>query len=377
MTVQIKPVTTKKDIKQFVNLQFRLYKGNKYWVPPIKSDEYHYLDPKHNPALRKFKNKFFLAIKNGQVVGRVGAAINHLYNEKTGKKYVRILKIEFIDDPEVFDALIKAVEDFGRQHGMELIHGPLGFTNLDNQGLLIEGFDRLQPVASVYHHPYYKQHFERLGFEKEEDWIEMRITITEDEVKRAERLVPLVMKRFKLEELPITNMKEAKDKYADTLFEILNEAFADLTYVVPFDQELRQYYINKYFSVLNPKYIKVLLKNGELAAFSLAMPSLSKALQKARGHLFPFGFIHIMRALKKNDTLELLLTGVRHKYRTMGLGAIVIAMQQNTLWYNGGRYFETTGMLESNKAVLANWKQYKVKEQHRRRRCYVKPISKA
>ncbi len=374
MSVEIREVTTKKDLKAFVNLPYKLYKGNKNWVPPIKKDEYHFLDPNHNPALKKFKNKFFIALKDGKVVGRVGAAINHLYNEKTGKKYVRIIKPEFIDDPEVFDALIKALEDFGRENGMELIHGPLGFTNLDQQGLLIEGFDRLQPVASVQHLPYYKDHFERLGFEKEEDWIEMRITITEEEIKRGERLLPMIMKRFGLNLVEITDMKAAKEKYVNILFDILNEAFKDLPYVVPFDDELRDYYVEKYFSVLNPKYIKVIEKDGELAAFSLAMPSLSKALQKANGHLFPFGVFHIMRALKKNDTLELLLTGVRDKYRTLGLGAVVIGWQQDTFWKNGGRYFETTGMLESNKAVLANWKQYKVKEQHRRRRCYVKKI---
>ncbi len=374
MSVEIYEVRTKKDFKKFVDFQYKIYKNNKFWIPPIKSDEYHYFDSQHNPALRKFKNKFFLAIKDGKVVGRIGAAINHLYNQKVNKDYVRIVMPEFIDDPEVFDALVKAVEDFGLENGMKYIHGPLGFTNLDKQGLLIEGFDRLQPLGSVYHHPYYKDHFERLGFEKEEDWIEMRITITEDEIKRGERLLPLVFKRFDLKLIEIKSMKEALDKYAKEMFQILNEAFADLTYVIPFDDELQEFYLEKYFKILNPQYIKVIEKDGELAAFSLAMPSLSRALQKANGHLFPFGFWHIMRALKKNDTLELLLTGVKGKFRTLGLGAVVIALQQETLWKNGGRYFETTGMLESNKAVLANWKQYKQKEQHRRRRCYVKEI---
>ncbi len=374
MSVEIRQVLTKKDIKQFADLPYKLYKGSKSWVPPIKKDEYHYLDKNHNPALRKFKNKFFIAIKDGKVVGRIGAVINHLYNEKTGKKYVRIVKPEFYDDPEVFDALIKAVEDFGRENGMELIHGPLGFTNLDTQGLLIEGFDTLQPVASVHHHPYYKEHFERLGFEKEEDWIEMRITITEDEIKRAERLLPLIHKRYGLKFIEIKDMKEAKQKYVPVLFDILNEAFRDLTYVTPFDDELRDYYVEKYFSILNPKYIKVVEKDGEVAAFSLAMPSLSRALQKAGGRLWPFGVFYIMKAMKKPDTLELLLTGVRDKYKTLGLGAVVIGEQQKTLWEDGGRYFETTGMLESNKAVLANWKQFTIKEQHRRRRCYVKSL---
>ncbi len=376
MAVEIIEVKNKKHRKAFVNFLYKIYKGHKYWVPPLKIEEHHFIDPDHNPALRKFKHKFFIAVKDGQVVGRIGAGINHIYNEKVQKKYVRILKPEFIDDPEVFDALIKAVEDFGKEHGMEYIHGPLGFTNLDTQGLLVEGFDKLQPVASVHHHEYYKEHFERLGFEKEEDWIEFRITLTEDEINKGNRLLPLIKKRFNLKLVEIKNMKEAKEKYVNVLFEMLNEAFRDLTYVIPLDEELKNYYVDKYFSILNPDYIKVIEKDGEIAAFSLAMPSLSRALQKANGHLFPFGIFHIRKAMKKNDTLELLLTGVKDKFKSLGLGAIVIGEQQKTFWENGGKYFETTGMLESNKAVLANWKQYQQKDQHRRRRCYVKEIGK-
>ncbi len=374
MAVEIREVISKKDKKAFVELPYKIYKGNKYWVPPLRMDEYHFIDPKYNPALRKFKHKFFLAIKDGKVVGRVGAAINHIYNDKVGKKYVRIIKPEFYDDQEVFDALIKAVEDFGREHGMNLIHGPLGFTNLDTQGLLVEGFDYLQSVASVYHLPYYKDHFERLGFEKENDWVELRITITEDVIEKGEKLLPMIEKRFGLELLKINSIEEIKDRYLDQLFDVLNDAFKDLPYVMPFDEELKQYYTKKYIEILNPRYIKVLLKDGELAGFTIGLPSLSEALQKAKGRLLPFGIFHIRKALKKPKVVDILLTGANPKYSKFGIGALVIGELQRELWNDGGRYFETTGIFETNQLALSNWKQYKEKIQHKRRRVYVKEL---
>ena len=374
MAVEIKEVTSKKDRKNFVELPYKIYKNNKYWVPPLRMDEYHFIDPNHNPALRKFKHKFFLAIKDGKVVGRVGAAINHIYNEKVGKKYVRVLKPEFYDDEEVFDALIKAVEDFGREHGMELIHGPLGFTNLDTQGLLVEGFEYLQSVASVYHLPYYKEHFERLGFEKENDWVELRITITEDVIEKGEKLLPVIEKRFGLEVLEIKSIAEVKERYLDQLFDVLNTAFKDLPYVMPFDEELKEYYTKKYIDILNPRYIKVMLKDGELAGFTIGLPSLSEAMQKAKGRLFPFGLFYIRKAWKKPKVLDILLTGANPKYSKFGIGALVIGELQRELWKNGGRYFETTGIFETNQLALSNWKQYKEKIQHKRRRVYVKEL---
>ncbi len=376
MSVTIKEVTSKKDIKEFVDLQFRLYKGNKNWVPPIKADEYKYVDPAKNPAFKYFDTKFYLAYKDGKVVGRIGASINHLYNEKTGKKYVRLIKPEFIDDKEVFDALIGQVEKFGKERGMDTIHGPLGFTNLDTQGLLVEGFDYLQSIASVYHLPYYKEHFERLGFEKENDWIEFRLTLTEKELGLAKKYEDIIMRRYGFSMKDIKTMKEALDAgLGDVLFEVLNEAFDELPYVTPFNEELSNYYINKYFKVLNPKYIKVVMKDEEVAGFVVGMPSLSKAMQKANGHLFPFGFIHLMKAMKKNDTIDLLLTGVRKKYQNSGVAVILFSRLQGEFMANGGKYFETTGIFEQNTAVIANWKKYEQKIQHKRRRCYVKPIS--
>ena len=374
MSVVIKEVQSKKDRKAFVNLPYQIYKDNKYWVPPLKFDEYHSINPKDNPALRKFKHKFFIAIKNGKVVGRIGAAINHIYNEKVRKNYVRIINPEFYDDKEVFEALIKTVGDFGKKNGMEFIHGPLGFTNLDKQGLLVEGFDYLQAVGSVYHKPYYKEHFERLGFEKENDWLELRVTITEDIIEKSKKLIPLISKRFDLKIEEFTSIEEVKEKFLDSLFEILNSAFQNLPYVIPFDNELKAYYTKKYIDILNPRFIKIMTKNNELAGFTIGMPSLSEALQKAKGHLLPFGIFHIRRALKKPKVVEILLTGTNPKYNKFGTGALVIGLLQLELWKVGGCYFETTGIFETNQAALSNWKQFKEKIQHKRRRVYVKPL---
>ncbi len=372
MSVLIKEVNNKSDRKKFVNFQYQLYKGNKNFVPPLKGGELHYLDPKYNAAYKFCDAKFFIAERNGKVVGRIGAVVNHVYNKKSGKKYVRITKPEFIDDTEVFDALIAKVEEFGKAKGMELIHGPLGFTNLDTQGLLVEGFEELQSVASVYHLPYYKKHFERLNFQKENDWVEFRLKLTETPLKKANRGAALVKRRYGVETKNFSSTKEMKE-FAPKVFEIINEAFSVLPYVIPFDEETEKYYVEKYFDIINPKYVKAVTKDGEIIGFVIAVPSMSKAMQKANGHLFPFGIFPLMKARKKNDTADLFLTGVTKKFQSSGIAVVLFAEMQNALFADGIKEFETTGVFETNQEVIANWKNYEHK-QHKRRRCYVKNL---
>ena len=373
MAIEIKKVETKADRKKFVNFQFELYKGQKNWVPPLKKGEIDYLDPAHNPAYKFSEAEFYIAIKDGKVVGRIGAAVNKLYNEKVGKKYVRIVKPEFIDDEEVFDALIKTVEDFGKKHGMELCHGPLGFTNLDTQGLLIEGFNELQSVASVYHLPYYKKHFERNGYEKENDWVEFRLTLDDKVINKGQRVKEIVRKRYGFETINFTSTDEMKS-YAPKIFEILNDAFSVLPYVVELDKEMQEYYTAKYFDIINPKYVKAVKKEDDLVGFIIAVPSMSKAMQKANGHLFPFGIFHIMKARKENTVADLFLTGVKKKYQSDGVAVILFAEMQKAIWDNGIREFETTGVFETNKEVINNWKSFQHRL-HKRRRCFVKKIN--
>jgi len=372
MSVEIREVTTPADIKQFVQLQFDLYKGNKYWVPPMIADERKSLDPQQNPAFAFCDAKFWLAYRNGKCAGRIGAIINRLYNEKTGEKMGRINRMEFVDDAEVVDALMDTAVAWLKEKGMEKVHGPLGFTNLDTQGLLIEGFDYLQSVASVYHHPYYKEHFERMGFEKERDWVEFRLTLTDRPVNKAKRGADLIVKRYGFEVIRFSNREELKP-YAREVFKILNDAFQDLPYVTKFDDRMIEYYSKKYFNILNPKYVRVVKDGEKLIGFVVGMPSLSKAMQKAGGRLLPFGWWHIMKALKHPEVIDTLLTGVLHEYHAKGVAVILYAELQNEMLANGVNTIETTGIFEDNHNVISNWKNYE-NIQHKRRRCFVKAI---
>lgn len=372
MTLIITEVKTKKDRQKFVNLQFELYKGNKFWVPGLKKGELKYLDPAHNPSFKFCDAKFFIAEKDGKVVGRIGAVINKIYNEKVDKKYVRITKPEFIDDAEVFDALINKVVEFGKEQQMEYIHGPLGFTNLDNQGLLVEGFDELQSVASVYHLPYYKNHFDRLNFEKENDWIEFKLTLTEKVMKKANRGRAMIQKRYGFEVLNFNSTADMK-KNVHAVFQIINEAFSVLPYVIPFDKVTEEFYVNKYFDAINPRYVKAVTKDGEIVGFVIAVPSMSKAMQKANGKLNIPGILAMLKAKKKNDTADLFLTGVVKKYQNAGVAVILFSEMQNALFADGVSEFETTGVFETNHEVISNWKNYE-NRQHKRRRCYVKSL---
>ncbi len=371
LAMEIREVTNKKDILDFVNFQFELYKDNAFWVPPIKADEVKQLDKNSNPAFAFCEAKFWTAWQNGKCVGRIAAIINKLYNQKTGEKAGRFSRTEFIDDRTVSEKLFETAEKWLKEKGMEKIHGPLGFTNIDNQGLLIEGFDFLPSIASVYHFPYMKQHIEALGYTKENDWLEFRLTMGEIPEK-AQRLAEIIKKRNNLE---IVHFKKKKDMkiYLRDVFHLLNKAFAELPYVAPFPDNLIDSLAGKYFKVLNPKYIIVIKKEGKMVAFIVGLPSLSEAMQKAKGKLFPFGIFYIVKAMKHPEVMDLLLTGVDPEYQKAGLPAILINELQHAIIENGIKYVETTGMFETNQKGIAHWKSYE-HIQHKRRRAFVKTL---
>lgn len=371
--MKIIEVQNKTDRKKFVNFQFDLYKNSKFWVPPIIDDEIKAITPEKNPAFDFCEAKFFIVIDNNKVVGRVGAIINNLYNKKTGKKLIRFSRLEFIDNIEISSTLIKKVIDFGKEKGMEIIHGPLGFTNLDTQGMLIEGFEHLPSIASVYHMPYYKTHLEKLGFGKENDWLEFRLTIGENAVQKAMRGSSLVQRRYGFTVKSFTKTDELKP-YTKKIFEILNDAFQVLPYVVPFNEKMIDIYADKYFKILNPKFIKLIEKDENIIGFVIGMPSLSEAMQKANGKLYPFGFTHILKALKNPNVIDMLLTGVLQKYQNTGAAVILMAELQNQMIKDGIDTIETTGIFESNKNAISNWKSYE-HIQHKRRRCFIKEIN--
>lgn len=374
MSITIRQVISKGDIKKFVQFPFDLYKDNAYWVPPIKNDEIKSITPTENPAFNYNKAAFWMVEKDHKVVGRIGAIISPASNEKNNELLCRFTRIEFIDDTEVSKALIDTAIAYAKENGMTGIHGPLGFTNLDHQGMLIEGFEKLPSIASEYHMPYYQKHIEALGFEKEMDWVEFRIKIFKEIPEKAVKLNELIKKRYDLNVIHFETSKELKP-YGYKAFHLLNNAFSDLFSFVKMPDDLLEFYINKYIEVLNPKFVKVIEdKDNNVIGFIISLPSLSEAMQKAKGSLMPFGWTYIMKALKHPKVVDLMLTAIHPDWQAQGVSAILITELQKVMIAHGVEYVETTGMIETNDKAINHWKNYE-HEQHKRKRCYIKTIS--
>ncbi len=370
MSIEMKEVMTSSDRKKFVNLAFDIYKGNTCWVPPMNNDELHNINPAENPAYDFCTAKFWIVEKDKKCVGRIGAIVNHTYNEKKNENLGRICRMEFYDDYQVSQLLFDTAETWLKQQKVEGVLGPLGFTNLDTQGLLVEGFDHVQSIASTYHLPYYQTHFEKYGYTKEIDWLEFRLFIKEVPVKAA-RLADLIKERHNLKLINITSKKELLN-YGLKVFNLLNLAFEDLPFVVSFDKKMMDYYIKKYFGSINHRFVKLIeTQQGDLAGFIICVPSLSKAFQKAKGKLLPFGFIPILKALKHPVEADIFLTAVDPKLQSMGIPAILISELQKSLIEHGVKAVETTGIFETNQKAITTWKNYD-HIQHKRRRCYRK-----
>ncbi len=337
----------------------------------MKDDELKSLQPETNPAYKNCDAQFWIALKDGKVAGRVGAIINKPYNEKTGENLARLSRIEFIDDKEVSKALLDTAENWAKEKGMAGIHGPLGFTNLDHQAVLIEGFDHLPSIASEYHLPYYRSHFEAANYDKEMDWVEFRLKLEKEIPEKALKLNDMIQRRYNLKVINFTSRDEMKS-YATRIFELLNSAFGDLFSFVKMDEELAQFYINKYFNILNPEFVKIVEdKDGNIIGFIISLPSLSEAMQKANGSLWPLGWYHITQALKKPKVVDLLLTGIHPDWQAQGVSALLITELQKVMQKYGVEYVETTGMIETNEKAINHWKNYD-HIQHKRKRCFRK-----
>jgi len=372
MSVIIKEVTESSDYKKFIDFQFSLYKSEKMWVPPIKDDEIKALKPKSNPSFEFCDAKFWIAINNGDVVGRIGAIINHKYNEERDEKMGRFSRFECIDNAEVAALLLQTAEEWIKGKKMIGVYGPLGFNNLDHQGMLIEGFEYLPSIASEYHMPYYQKLIEAQNYEKEIDWVEFRLTLGERAVSKASRGAELIKKRYGITVKHFSNTDELKP-YIHEVFDILNGSFDVLPFVSKFDSKLADFYANKYLQILNPKFIKMVEKDDKIIGFILGMPSLSRAMQKAKGKLFPLGIVHILKALKGNgvDTVDQMLTAVLKEYHSTGAAVVLQAELQNAMVEKGLEYIETTGIFETNDRAIKNWKNYE-HIQHKRKRCFKK-----
>jgi GNAT superfamily N-acetyltransferase len=374
--VEIKEVSSKKDLKTFISFPDMLYKGEPNYVPELKSEEYSMLVPDTNFAFEYCDARFFLCYQDGQLAGRIGAIVNRRANELWDQKRIRITRIDFIDDMEVSGALFGVVEDWARQLGLTESQGPLGFTDLDKEGLLVEGFDRMGTTVTIYNYPYYPRHFEAHGYAKDTDWIEYRIKVPEEETERTQRVSEIakkVMKRSNVRFYPLKKMKDAWPIIIQ-LFDLLSECYKDLYGVVPYTEKIAQDYTRRFIPLLNPDYAKFIIdEDDRLVGFGLAAPSLARAFQKSRGRMLPFGWAHLLYAVKKPKELELYLVAVHPDYQKAGLAALLLNEISAAAVKNGIRFAESSPELEDNRKVQDFWKNYDV-EQHKRRRCYIKQI---
>ena len=373
MDVRIKEVHTKKVLKEFVDFPHCLYAGNAYWVPSLRSDEMDTLDRENNPAFTYCEARYWLAYEAKQVVGRIAGVINHRHKEKWGQPYMRFGWFDGIDDPAVTLALLDKVEDWARDQGLMAVHGPMGFTNMDHAGMLVEGFDELATQAAGYNYDYYGDHLTQAGYVKDVDYLEYEILMPEAVDRKITKLAELVLKRNNLRLLEVKDKKELLP-YAHELFEMMGAEYKHLYGVVPLSEEQVDAYINQYFGFISPEFVPVIVDlRGRMVAFGVTIPSLSKALQRSKGRLFPFGAFHLMRALKKNDRADLLLVAVMKEYQGKGVIAVLINRMFEVFRDFGIKKIESNPELESNIAVQAQWKHFK-RRQHKRRRIFIKHL---
>ena len=375
-SVYVHPIATDSDqLRQYVQFGIDLYKGNSCYVPPLIIDDINTLSPDKNPAFDFCEAQSFMAFRNGEPVGTITAIINRAVNEKTGKKQMRFGWLEFIDDTEVVDELFEAAMNWGRERGMTEIVGPMGFSDLDYEGMLIEGFDEMGTMATIYNHPYYPRHMERMGFEKEVDWVEYRMTVPDAIPEKYARIADLISRKYNLSVKKYTSKSKIKKEYGCAIFELVNEAYADLYGFVPLTDRQIEYYIDIYLGMLRLDDVTLVVDaEGKLVALGISMPSLSQALRKSGGKLFPFGWYPLLRAIKGHtDVVDLLLVAVKPEYQSKGVNALIFADLIPRYIANGYKYAESNVELEGNEGVQKQW-EYFERRQHRRRRAFIKNL---
>lgn len=364
-----------KELRKFVKFGVDLYKNNPYYVPPLILDDINTLRPEKNPAFDFCKAQSFMAYRDNRPVGRITGIINDSVNRRTGERTVRFSFADFIDDTEVSDALFDAVEEWGRQNGMNSIVGPMGFTDMDHEGMLVDGFEEIGTMATIYNYPYYPEHIERRGFVKDVDWVEFRIAIPDKVPDKYMRISEIVRKKYDLRIKKYTSRKKLKDEYGRALFNLINEAYDGLYGYSPLTERQIEYYIGMYLGILRLEDVSVIVDAGDkLVAVGISIPSFSRALQKSRGHLFPTGWWHLLKALRgKSDTVDLLLIAVKPEYQNKGVNALIFSDLLPGYIRNGYKWAESNPELEDNSSVQLQW-QYFDYRQHRRRRAYRKPL---
>ena len=376
MSVEIRKVSSRKELKAFVRFANNLYKGNKYYVPSMPFDDMNTFNKDKNGAFEFCDAELYLAYKDGELAGRVAAIVNYKANESWKADQVRFGWIDFIDDIEVSAALLEAVCAFGRARGMKQIVGPLGFTDFDPEGMLVEGFDRLSTMALIYNHPYYPEHMVRHGYVKETGWVEYRITIPEQLPENHRRLSEIIKERYGLKLRKLSRRQIRKEDYGRKLFKLINETYCVLYgYSLLSDKQIDQY-VDLYLSLIDTKMLTFIEDpKGDLIAAGISIPSLSEALQKCNGEILPFGWWHLLKTMffKKPDTLDLLLIGVRPDYQNRGVNSLLFVDLFENYKKMGFKYAETNANLETNAKVQAMWHPFE-KELHKRRWVFGKEL---
>lgn len=377
MAVEIKKVTTKAELKKFIRFNYEFYKDNPYSVPDLYDDMLNTFSPQKNAAFEFCEADYFLALRDGKIVGRVAAIINRRANDTWNKHTVRFGWIDFIDDIEVSTALINTVKQWGRERGMTEIEGPLGFTDMDAEGMLIEGFDQLSTMATIYNYPYYPQHMERLGMKKSADWVEMKIYVPDHIPEKHQRISQIIARKYNLHIRKIKSKKEIRETgIAHDIFRLINDAYTPLFGYSRMTERQIDQYVKMYVPVLDLRMVSIVEnEQNEIVAVGISMASLSRALQKAKGRLLPFGWFHLLKALmwKRPKVLDLLLVAVRPDYQGKGVNALLFTDLIPVYKELGFEYAESNPELEMNEKVQNQWQYFKT-EQHKRRRCFKQPL---
>lgn len=376
MSVEIKEVQSRRELREFVNFPEKLYRHNPYYVPPLEFDQMDTLDQKKGAAQEFCDSKLYLAYKDGKLAGRVAAIVNRLANKQWNHKEVRFGWYDFLDDREVSKALMDKVEEFGRKYGMESVVGPLGFTDFDPEGLLIEGFDQLSTMALIYNYPYYVDHIEEMGFQKDADWIEYKIEVPKALPERVARMANIIEQRANVHVTPLTRKLIKEKDYAHKIFKIINECYKNLYNFTVLPEKMADKYIGFYLKVLDLNYVSLVENDkDEIVAFGITMPSIVRALQRSRGKLFPFGWWYLAKSLffKREEGVEMLLVGVNPEYRNSGVNTLVQLDMFKKYTDAGVKWAETNAILETNIKNQGQFKEFD-RECKKRRRSYIKPL---
>lgn len=375
--VTIIPISTKKELKQFTKFKLRLYRNNPFAALPLYADEREALLDGRNPALKRYRHQVFLAKRDGKVVGRIVGIINHVSNRKEGTNYVRFGFVDFIEDFEVAEALVHAVEEWGRQYGMTAIHGPLGFTDFDPEGMLIEGFEEMSTIACFYNYPYYPEFFRRMGFEPVAEWAEYKIFVPDTLPEKYLRIADIVQQKYGLRIKRFRRISDiVREGYGHQLFRLLNVTYAHLYGFTELTEEMIEYYIRKYVPLLRLELLTLIVNDrDELVCFGVALPSLTRAMQRARGRMFPLGFLYLLRALYSHHAkvCDLMLVAARPDVQNIGAAALLFTDMIPQFQRLGTKYAESNPELVENQRIHALWSNFD-KVQHKRRVVFARNI---